>query len=60
MTQYEKDNWRNLGRIANAMENIAKQLEKQNELNEQMLDISRQQEKRHMQMLNMMEDNTRG
>lgn len=29
MTQYEKDNWRNLGRIADAMEKIAKQLEKQ-------------------------------
>lgn len=60
MTQFEKDNAQNLKTIANAMEKIAKQLEKQNELNEQMLDISRQQEKRHMQMLNMMEDNTRG
>ena len=60
MTQYEIDNAKNLKTIANAMVKIAKQLEKQNEINEQLLDINRQQEKRHVQMLDMMEDNTRG
>lgn len=62
MTQYEKDNWRNLGTIADAMVKIAKQLEKQNEINEQMLEMmSRQRTKTNCQLaIEMMEDNTRG
>ena len=60
MTQYEKDNWRNLGRIADAMEKIAKQLEKKNEVQEEVLEITRRQEERTMRMIGEMEDNTRG
>ena len=60
MTQLEKDNAQSLKTIANAMVKIAKHLEKQNEVQEEVLEITRRQEERTMRMIGEMEDNTRG